>query len=75
MKNLSTADGVLRVLKADRFLLADGSLDVIKRDIETVLEEYFVINGETEIKIQPFGEGYKILIEVNSPSIKSFKKL
>ena len=75
MKNLSTADGVLRVLKADRFLLADGSLDVIKRDIETVLEEYFVIAGGSEIKIQPFGEGYKILIEVNSPNIKSFKKL
>ena len=63
------------VLEKDRLLISLDSSSLIVYDLKKLLDNYFNLHGEINLKVSPENGYYKILIETNAVGIKTFGTL
>lgn len=61
-----------KIIERDRLGLCYGSEDVIRRDIENLLSEYFSLTKHIEVKLIKENDKIKILIEGECSGVKKF---
>lgn len=61
-----------RIIERDRLGLCYGSEDLIRRDIENLLSEYFALTKPIEIKLVKEANKIKIVIEGECSGVKRF---
>ncbi len=68
-KQLSRAK---KIIENDRLGLVYGSEDLIRRDVESLLREYFSLTSPVTISLLKNGDKIKILIETECSGVKRF---
>ncbi len=63
------------MLESDRLGLASGAEDVIKADIENLLNEYFCLKKRPTVLLEGDGRGISISIEASAKAVKKFNIL
>lgn len=71
-KQLSRAK---KIIENDRLGLVYGSENLIRRDVENLLREYFALTSPVTISFFKNGDKIKILIETECSSVKRFNTL
>lgn len=61
-----------RIIERDRLGLCYGSENLIRRDVEGLLSEYFALTKPVEIKLVKEADKIKILIEGECSGVKRF---
>ena len=72
---MADIDRMKKMIECDRFGFADGSKDMIRKDIEDVLNEYFYIPSHIRIELDKNGERFDLKISATNCSLKSFNVL
>ena len=75
MNSKKKADKILKVLQGDRLSLAEEAINLIEKDLNRVLEEYFDLSSLPKVRIVPEKENYKIIVEADCDRLKSFGKI
>ena len=63
------------VLEKDRLLISLDSSSLIIYDLKKLLENFFNISGDIDIKVTPENGYYKISIQTKAVGIKTFSTL
>lgn len=63
------------VIESDRLSMTGENTALIVKDITAVLEDYFALSGEPELKIEAKNCEYRLTISVSATAIKSFSTL
>ena len=63
------------VLEKDRLLISLDSSSLIVYDLKKLLDNYFNLSGEIDIKVTPENGYYKITIQSKAVGIKTFSTL
>ena len=61
-----------RLIETDRLGFVNGSEELIRRDIENLLGEYFCLNGPIKLKIDKNFDKIEISVVAESSSVKRF---
>ncbi len=72
MKNSSR---IKKMIESDRFGFVNGSLNLIKRDLENVLNEYFCLTSPCEIEFYGEEENFDLIITIKGSAVRSFNML
>ena len=68
-------DNVIRlksVIESDRLSLTRESMELIIKDVGSVLADYFELLGRPEIKVEPKDGRYEITVNATAQSLKTF---
>lgn len=71
-KQLSRAK---KIIENDRLGLVYGSQDLIRRDVENLLREFFALTSPVTISFFKNGDKIKIVIETECSSVKKFNTI
>ena len=63
------------VLEKDRLLISLDSSSLIIYDLKKMLDNYFNLSGDIDIKVSPENGYYKIIIQTKAVGIKTFSTL
>ena len=63
------------VLEKDRLLISLDSSSLIIYDLKKLLENFFNISGDIDIKVTPENGYYKIIVQTKAVGIKTFSTL
>lgn len=63
------------VIKADRMGISSGIEEVISKEIEDVLNDFFALSDNVKTEIDINNRGFSIKITVNAYSVKQIKIL
>ena len=63
------------VLEKDRLLISLDSSSLIIYDIKKLLDNYFNLSGDIDIKVSPENGYYNIVIQTKAVGIKTFSTL
>ena len=63
------------VLEKDRLLISLDSSSLIIYDLKKLLDNYFNLSGDIDIKVAPENGYYKISIQTKAVGIKTFSTL
>ena len=66
---------IKRILDGDRFGFASGSKEMIRADIESVLNEYFYLPETVKIELKQNGDRFDLTISAKSCALRSFNVL
>ncbi len=72
MKN---SQRVKKMIESDRFGFVNGSLSLIKQDLESVLSEYFCLSSPCEIEFVGEEDKFDLIIKLKGSSVRSFNML
>ena len=61
-----------RLIEADRLGFVSGSEEIIRRDIEGLLSEYFCLNSPVKLKLNKSCDKIEISIVAEGTSVKRF---
>ena len=64
-----------RILESDRFGFVSGSKEMIRADIEDVLNEYFYLPTHVKIQLDPTGDTFSLTIKADNCTLRSFNVL
>ena len=70
---MTTKKRLQEIINNDRLLLSSDVSEMICYDIKNTLNEYFNLQGNVSILLEPKNDCYEILIKANAVAIKSFK--
>ena len=73
MKKIKELKRITQVLENDRLGVSGDCKDVLKRDLISVLKNYFELKGDVEIKIETSIKGFKIYLFAEGEAFKGFK--
>ena len=62
----------MRMIETDRLGFANGSEELIRRDIEALLGEYFCLTRPVKLKINKNNDKIEILVVAESSTVKRF---
>ncbi len=63
------------VIENDRLSMTSENVALIIKDVAAVLEDYFALSGEPEMKIEAKNCEYRLTITAKAASIKAFSTL
>lgn len=61
-----------RVIESDRLAVTEECLELIIKDVSSVLSDYFRLCEKPEIKIIPCGDEYLITVSAKADTLKTF---
>ncbi len=74
-KNKKELMRVQSILEVDRMSAGDNFFELVLNDVGALLGEYFHYSGEPKIKIEKFGDRYKVDISILASRIKNFETI
>ena len=71
----SEARRLRNVIECDRMCFTAESLELIVRDLSSVLGEYFHLIGKPKISVSAEGAVYRVVVEAKADALKAFGAL
>ena len=64
---------VQSILENDRMSTGDNFIELVVGDVASLMNEYFDFSGVPKLKIEKFGDRYKVEISILASRIKNFE--
>ena len=63
---------LMDIIQSDRLLLSQDTSEMICYDLQSVLSEYFNLDGGVSLVVEPLNDCYEITIKAKAQAVKSF---